>query len=284
MDSEMRAPPPTRPSSLPEGHGILDLLPSESRGLLEPLVRLAEASEHLASGYVGAFSDDGRHYAIPRFAFLGPRGGGDTMRVGLFAGLRGDERTGPAALVELLHRLEADPQLATGYHVYVYPIGNPTGFEDRTELTRSGHDLTREFWRGSAAPEAYYLERELGVLQFQGVISIHSAQRSGGLRALVRSTILAKTLVWPAIKAVERFLPSHPDEYNVPDSLASLPSLSSSARGILTQTQELTPRPFEIALESPRQAPKPAQIEAISVALTTILTAYRSLQGLRQNI
>ena len=41
----------------------------------------------------------------------------------------------------------------------------------RTRLTRSGHDLQRELWNGSRQPEAYYLERELGVLQFHGVVN-----------------------------------------------------------------------------------------------------------------
>jgi len=83
---------------------------------------------------------------------------------------------------------------------------------------------------------------------------------------------------------VERFLPSQPDEDNVLETLASLPQLSTSANGLLTQTKEMTPRPFEIALELPRQAPRSAQNEAAVVALTTILAAYRSLQAHRQNI
>jgi murein peptide amidase A len=280
----MHATTPGHPPPGPEGRSALHSLHGEEGRLLEALEQIAESSEHLVRGSVGEFTAGANDFALPRFAFMGPKGGGDTIRLGIFAALRGDERTGPAALVEFLRRLEADPQLATGYHLYVYPICNPTGFEDRTELTRSGRDLAQELWKGSAEPEIYYLERELGVLQFQGVISLHSALRSGGLHAWVRSSILAKTLVWPAIQAVERFLPSHPDEDNLPDCLASLPSLRAGSNGILTQTKDLVPLPFEIILESPRQAPKAARIEAMVTSLTTVLGAYRSLQALRQNI
>ena len=35
-----------------------------------------------------------RAYELPRYLFIGPKGGDDTIRVGLFAGIHGDEPEG----------------------------------------------------------------------------------------------------------------------------------------------------------------------------------------------
>jgi hypothetical protein len=44
-----------------------------------------------------------------------------------------------------------------------------------TRCNAAGHDLSAHFWNGSDQPEAYYLEREMGVHLFQGVILIEAA-------------------------------------------------------------------------------------------------------------
>lgn len=46
-------------------------------------------------------------------------------------------------------------------------------------LSRSGHDLNHEFWQGSRQAEGYYFEREIGVLNFHGVIALHAHPRDG---------------------------------------------------------------------------------------------------------
>jgi murein peptide amidase A len=81
-----------------------------------------------------------QEYAIPRFAFMGPPGGGDTVRLGVFAAISGDEGEGAEACVQFLRQWEAAPRTAQGYHVYVYPVCNPTGFSI-LESYRSLHGL-----------------------------------------------------------------------------------------------------------------------------------------------
>ena len=66
--------------------------------------------------------------------------------------LSGDEPEGALALGSFLHQLEQKPELAQGYALFIYPVCNPTGFEDNTRHARSGKDLNREFWRDSAEP------------------------------------------------------------------------------------------------------------------------------------
>ena len=90
----------------------------------------------------------------------------------MFAAIHGDEPEGTVALRDFLLRLIDEPALAQGYELYIYPICNPSGFEDNTRHSRAGCDLNREFWHGSTQPEVYYLERELGVHQFAGLSSV----------------------------------------------------------------------------------------------------------------
>src|SRR5512138_1242 len=78
------------------------------------------------------FEDGGRRYDLPRYLFLGPKGGDEPLRIGIFAGIHGDEPEGVHALLRFLGAMAKDPELGRGYCFFAYPICNPTGFEDRT--------------------------------------------------------------------------------------------------------------------------------------------------------
>src|SRR5271156_5040008 len=54
----------------------------------------------LGSWKVGADS-----YSLDQYLFVGPRGGGNYFRVGIFAGVHGDEEAGVFAAVRFLHEL-----------------------------------------------------------------------------------------------------------------------------------------------------------------------------------
>src|SRR5262245_7335488 len=117
--------------------------------LLAPLRQRAAHSPNLLVREAGQFESDGKIYAIPRAVFLGPPGGGETIRIGLFAGIHGDEPAGAQALVDFLTWLDQVPDFATGYCLFAYPVCNPTGYEDTTRHSRRGRDLNREFWNNS---------------------------------------------------------------------------------------------------------------------------------------
>jgi len=142
--------------------------------MLGPLFELAEHSQELTGTMAGTFSAQERRYGIPRFVFEGPKAEHDPIRLGLFAGVHGDEPAGCAALVRLLCDLVNDPAKAAGYDLVVYPVCNPTGFEDGTRTNRGGLDLNREFWRGSTQPEVVILESELRAHRFDGIITLHA--------------------------------------------------------------------------------------------------------------
>ena len=121
--------------------------------LLAPVEELARQSAGLLSKPLAAFHVAGDEYQIPRYLFIGPRGGDDPIRLGLFAAIHGDEPEGANALVQLLQVLDQRPELARDFFLFVYPVCNPTGYEDGTRFSRAGFDLNREFWNNSNQPE-----------------------------------------------------------------------------------------------------------------------------------
>jgi hypothetical protein len=279
----MRAFQPTQLISSPLNAEALSDQPNAAQWLLKPLLDLVGNSDNLIGGSVGQFLVDQSVFQIPRFIFMGPTGGGDTIRLGVFAGLHGDDPEGAEALVELLQELETAPQVARGFHIYAYPICNPIGFAARTRSNPVGEDLAGQFWSGSSQPEVYYLERELGVLRFHGVISLQTQNHSGGFLVDTKSAVLNRALAQPAIQATQRFLPGSilKTESDI-GSLRALPK--PSLPNFLTVTDELDPSPFELHIGIPKHAPQPSQIHGTVGALKSILDSYRSLLSIGQNL
>src|SRR5882757_3018490 len=163
----MRATLSARRISYPASGKVLDGQPDRIRQLLKPLLSSAENSDFLIEGSIGEFAVGKVAFQIPRFIFMGPGGGGDNIRIGIFAAIHGDQPEGTEVLVNLLQELEMTPQTARNYHIYAYPICNPSGLVNQTRHNTSGKNLSKEFWHNSLEPEIYYLEREMGVLHFQ---------------------------------------------------------------------------------------------------------------------
>ena len=105
---------------------------------LAPLDQLAEDSSHILSKSLGQFECAGQNYRLPRYVYLGPKGGGDRIRIGIFATIHGDEPEAALALAPFVTALERNPEIATDYALYLYPVCNPTGFEDNTRQSRRG--------------------------------------------------------------------------------------------------------------------------------------------------
>ncbi len=142
--------------------------------VLAPLNEIAANSSSLIAGPSGIVDFGPTTCELARYLFIGPKSGGEPIRVGIFAGIHGDEPEGVHALIRFVRLLEAQPEIAAGYALFIYPICNPTGFEDRTRKSRRGKDLNREFWRGSSEPEVRLLQSELVSHSFDGIISLHT--------------------------------------------------------------------------------------------------------------
>jgi len=264
------------PAATPEPSGVTERVLGELDALSRP-------SHYLLPKPFGAFEHAGRRYSLPRYLFLGPRGGGDALRIGVFAGIHGDEPQGALALARFARRLEEKPELAQGYALFLYPLCNPTGLEDGTRCSRTGRDLNREFWKGSPEPEVQLLETEIWTHAFHGIVNLHSDDTSSGLYGFVNGTVLAQHLVQPALESAERFLPR-----NVGMRIDGFPAqkgiIYECYNGVLQAPEGMTQPPFEITLETPHHAPMDLQVEAFSAALETILVEYRGLMSIAQNI
>jgi murein peptide amidase A len=155
---------------------------------------------------IGSFPSGSRQYSLPRFTFRGPNSG-DPIRIGIFAAIHGDEPAGALAAAKFLAQAAHEPGVAENFLLQIYPLCNPTGFEDNTRHSRRGKDLNREFWKASAEPEIEILERELRTQRFSGIIQLHADDTSDGIYGFVRGHTLTENLLRPALLEAGKILP-----------------------------------------------------------------------------
>jgi protein MpaA len=220
------------------------------------------------------FESAGRVYDFYRCRFVGPRATHEPIRIGLFAGVHGDEPAGSLALVQFLEGLVAEPVRAAGYELFAYPWVNPTGAEDGTRENRAGKDLNREFWRDSGEPEVKNLEKELVAQRFQGLITLHADDTSEGHYGYAHGQALEDALLRPALLAAEKVLPR--DRRSKIDGFTAREGVINECfKGILSGPPNQRPRPFNLIFETPAHAPIADQVAAHVAALDAILATYR---------
>lgn len=251
--------------------------------LLAPLDELAAKSPNLIARKLVKTDSSGETYEIPHYVFVGPKGGDEPIRVGLFGAIHGDEPAGAYALVQFVQLLEQRPEFAAGYCLFIYPVCNPTGFEDDTRHSRRGRDLNREFWNNSAEPEVHLLQAELLAHKFHGIISLHADDTSHGAYGFARGAMLTKDLLKPALEAAGQLLPRNQND--VIDGFTARDGIIRQGyQGILGAPPKLRPRPFEIVFETPQAAPQYLQEKALVVALQAMLAEYRKFIAYASNI
>lgn len=245
--------------------------------LLEPLRRLAGAQGES----LGSFRSGPQSYSVPRFTLRGPNSS-DPIRIGIFAAIHGDEPAGVLAAARFLTEAAQEPEFIENFLLHIYPLCNPTGFEDNTRHSRRGKDLNREFWKLSVEPEVEILEHELRTQHFHGIIQLHADDTSDGLYGFVRGHTLTENLLRPALAEAGKILPRNVnatiDGFAARDGI-----IYSGYEGILAAPMRSEP-PFEIVLETPHHAPMDLQVQALVVALRTILSEYRRLISFAANL
>ncbi len=249
----------------------------------DALVSLEKSNGPWISATLGHWHVGPDAYALDQYLFVGPRGGGNYFRVGIFAGIHGDEAAGVEAAARFLHDLAQKPEIARGYEVYVYPLCNPSGFEDGTRHSRSGRDLNREFWLGSREPEVQLIERQVRTLRFDGIIALHADSDSNGLYAFALGAQVTQYVVEPALLAAEKVLPRNCDP-SIDNFTARNGLIRQGYPGMLCAAPEARPRPFEIVFETPHQADFEAQVQANLVFLRHALDQYQQLQAVGQDL
>lgn len=251
--------------------------------LLAPLEEISAGSDTLFSAPLGYRDSRGEPGVLPRFLFTGPGDRRSFLRVGVFAGVHGDEPAGCQAALELLRRLQDDPAPARGYELFVYPVCNPWGYSRDARWLKSGADMNREFWRGSDEIEVLVLEGQLMKLAFDGVVSLHADDTSPGLYGFVKGHQLTRHVLEPSLEAASRFLPRN-SHGSIDNFRASEGVIEDGYTGILGAPPTQKPRPFEIVFETPHHAAVDLQVEAHIAAVLTMLERFRGMIAEGQNI
>ena len=212
-----------------------------------------------------------------------PSRGQDTLKIGIFGGLHGDEEAGTLATYELMRWAWNDPPELQDYELHLYPICNPSGRRLGTRHTLSGADLNREFWSGSQEVEVQYLEAELRREKYHGLISLHSDDETDGLYGFASGALFSEQILVPALSAASSVLPL--DKRPIIDGFIAFHGLiRESYQGILSAPPEQSPKPLEIVFETPALAPMDRQVEATVIAVKSMLAEYRQLISYAANI
>lgn len=258
--------------------GLLErLTQSESlnlRQLLLPLYIQSLRSESVRGDALGVWRREDETFWLSRFHFRRPGAGEKRLKVGIFAGIHGDEPAGILGLMDFIRELDMTPELGKHFDLWLYPACNPTGCVAGTRHSWSGRDLNREFWRGSMEREVILLENELRAQRFDGIISLHSDDTAEGFYGYARGSVLSKQLLQPALNAAARAQARDPRPF-IDGFRAVNGIIHDSFDGILSAPPGQSPRPFEIILESPARSPLEDQRRAICLALDSVLAEYR---------
>ncbi len=259
--------------------------PHSSRGHLigEVLAPLRKARVPWLATTLGHWQAGAGTYTLEQYLFAGPRSGGDYFRVGIFAGIHGDEVAGIFAAIRFLQDLARDPAIARGYEIYVYPLCNPTGFEKGARHSHSGRDLNREFWLGSREPEVTLLEQQIRTLRFDGLISLHADTDSPGLYAFALGAQVTQHVVEPALAAAGKIVPVNHDR-TIDNFVARNGLIRKGYPGMLCAAPGARLRPFQIVSETPHHADLGRQIEANLVFLRHALEQYQQLRAVGQDL
>ena len=218
-------------------------------------------------------SPEGRH--LPRYRWA-ESSTAPAYRVGIFAGIHGDEHSGVIAAIQLLHHLERDPGASRFHELFIYPVCNPWGFDRSKREGSSGKDLNRLFWQEEA--EVILLEQELRAKRFDGIIALHTDDTSEGIYGYVNGSTLTRHLLEPSLHAASAILPrdgrpeidTHPAERSI---------ITGGYSGILSAPPDQHPKPFEIVFETPHLAPLGKQVEAHLAALKEILRLFPQISS-----
>ena len=257
--------------SVEEGNSM----PPQLRKLLLPLLFEVAASPYLIADSIGMWHMGEERFWMPRFIFQRTQRMKRRIKVGLFAGIHGDEPEAVLGLVDLVRALNARPEVGRDYQLFIYPMCNPSGLADSTRCSRSDADLNRQFWQNSAEPEVRLLETEILNQKFEGIISLHTDDTSDGVYGFAYYGTETDDLLHDALQTAHHALPRCRSTL-----IDGFPANNAIVRecyaGVLSAPPEQQPRPWEIILETPQREPERLQRQAFVLAVAMILARYRT--------
>ncbi len=214
---------------------------------------------------------------LPRYRWSDPSGK-PVYRIGIFAGIHGDEQSGVVAALQILHHLSQETHLGRFHELFVYPVCNPWGFDANRREGESGKDLNRCFWGKTEEGEVRLLEQELRAKRFDGIIALHTDDTSEGIYGYVNGSTLTRHLLEPALHAASSLLPRdvRPE---IDTHRADRSIITGGYRGILAAPPDQHPKPVEIVFETPHHAPFGLQVDAHLAALKEILHLFPQISS-----
>lgn len=246
--------------------GLLELPETTAASLLAPVFEI-ESPSLLAHRQAVVIEEE--TYELPRMLYLGERGGGVPIRVGIFAGLDAGRLETVAAVARLLLQFELSPAAAREYAIFAYPLVNAPGFgPDRV----SHAQLANRWAKNPREADAAFYRSELDRLGFNGIIQLRSSSVNSVFTATTRSELLAREVVAPALKSLDGLVPVEKDPVRVlPSNLSA--RAADRAAGRLSPGWE--PWPFEVELFAPAAARPELRATALFLATLQILRRYR---------
>ena len=136
---------------------------------------------------------------------------GTPIRIGVFAGLRGDDSVGPGAVASFLEDLVALPQLGDSLRIYAYPVVHAANFETATSSFQLSECIINQIGCKVLSSESYQIEREIFAIAFDGIITIRLADEIKNLKVSISDTLLHDVLVRPILSNLKQFLPTIED-------------------------------------------------------------------------
>jgi hypothetical protein len=209
---------------------------------------------------------------------LGESGGATPIEIAIFAGLAPGEESASIAAAHLLVDLEWQPEIASNYVVFSYPVVNPRVYSPLTPIP-----LNELFWQGAAEPEVIFLEKELRQHAFKGLLTFHIDPNAEGFYATTKSEFFAKELLWPSVKAANLQVPLDSDPVRILQTTRT-GRVVGQPKGRLSAAPDHLARPFEIALHAPGNVPAGSQIGGLVSAAKAILHEYRRLVSYAPNL
>jgi hypothetical protein len=123
-----------------------------------------------------------------------------------------------------------------------------------------------------------FFRSELRKWQFDGILTLRTDPAVAGFRATVRSELLAREVVSPALERVGSVTKVHGQPIKIrPGDMRT--RLADYAEGRLTAPPELRPYPFEAELFAPGAVSPELRIRSLFVAVHEILWNYRRLMA-----
>jgi hypothetical protein len=236
---------------------------SETRAskVLRSLDQLSQKRDHLYSTRIRT----GGHRTssqICRYVFEGDQLRGTPIRIGVFAGLRGDDSVGPGAVASFLEDLVALPQSGESLRIYAYPVVHAANFETATSSFRLSEYIINQIGCKVLSSESYQIEREIFAIAFDGIITIRLVDEIKNLKVGISDTLLHDVLVHPILSNLEPFLPTIED-------------CVCDSRRFLTAGNGLKRKPFELTFQVPSSGWSGLYSIGLRIALHTIVDCYR---------